>query len=98
MTTLHPTSSKSKDFVLYRCCVFYNQKDGQFYWDEDTLNTKELIKVFTEKYGVPVEKHSKIKRLNIALPHVLKALVVHLKNEFKHSYDSSRKLLDNLIT
>ena len=94
MTTLHQTSSKSKDFILYRCCVYYNQKDGQFYWDDTT----ELIKDFTEKYGVPVEKHSKIKRLNIALPHVLKALVVHLKNEFKHSYNSSRKLLDNLIT
>ena len=98
MTTSHQTSLKSKDgFQLYSCRVSYSRVDGNFYWDEETLNTKDLIDVFKKKYGTN-EPYSHDKKLLIPLPHILKAVVVHLKNEYAYSYKTTQQLLDKLTT
>lgn len=98
MTTSHQTSLKSKDgFQLYNCRVTYSRVDGNLYWDEETLNTKDLIEVFKKKYGTN-EPYSHDKKLLIPLPHILKAVVVHLKNEYTYSYKTTQQLLDKLTS
>lgn len=98
MTTSHQTSLKNNDgFQLYSCRVSYSRADGNFYWDEETLNTKDLIDVFKKKYGTN-EPYSHDKKLLIPLPHILKAVVVHLKNEYAYSYKTTQQLLDKLTS
>ena len=58
----HELASKSK-FNLYTLKVDW--EDGQFFWDEEYINTKELVKEFTDKYGKPIDKYSRKKKLNI---------------------------------
>ena len=98
MTTSHQTSSKSKEaFVLYSCKISYSRLDGNFYWDEETINTKELIEDFKKKYGTN-EPYSQDKKLLIPLPHILKAVITHLKNEYNHSYNSTQQQLNRLTS
>ena len=60
MITSHQTLSKSKEtFILYSCKISYSRLDGNLYWDEETINTKEMIEDFKKKYGTnePYSKH-----------------------------------------
>jgi|TARA_E500000318_G_C3451375_1_gene168924 hypothetical protein len=98
MTTSHQTLSKSKEtFVLYSCKISYSKFNGNFYWDEETVNTKELIEDFKKKYGTN-EPYSQDKKLLIPLPHILKAVIVHLKNEYNYTYKTTQQLLDKLTS
>ena len=95
MTTYHQTSSKSK-FNLYTLKVDW--EDGQFFWDEEYINTKELVKEFTDKYGKPIDKYSRKKKLSMPLPFILSAIVNLLKDEYNYSYNKTRELITNLVS
>ncbi len=98
MITSPQTLSKSKEtFVLYSCKISYSRLDGNFYWDEETINTRELIEDFKKKYGTN-EPYSQDKKLLIPLPHILKAVITHLKNEYNHSYNTTQQLLNKLTS
>jgi hypothetical protein len=98
MITSHQTLSKSKEtFILYSCKISYSRLDGNLYWDEETINTKEMIEDFKKKYGTN-EPYSKHKKLLIPLPHILKAVITHLKNEYNHSDTTTQQLLNKLTS
>lgn len=98
METSPQTLSKSKEtFILYSCKVSYSRLDGNLLWDEETINTKALIEDFKKKYGTN-EPYSQDKKLLIPLPHILKAVIVHLKNEYNHSYNTTQQLLNKLTS
>ena len=46
-----PKKTKN-DFVLYNLDVWYCAEDNNFYWDEDCIDSEELIRVFKNKYGI----------------------------------------------
>ena len=56
-----------------------------------------MIEDFKKKYGTN-EPYSQDKKLLIPLPHILKAVIVHLKNEYNYTYKTTQQLLDKLTS
>ena len=91
----------ANDFELFNLSVCYCAEDNQLYWDEDCINTTQLIKKFKEKYGTMRYawdgRHVNEKVLRTPLPFILRAIIKRLQEHTNKTYKTTQELLNRLI-
>ena len=89
--------NQNKGFTVFKLHIWYSHKYNNFIWDEENINTEELIKQFKESYRLSTTTdEGQDREIKTPLPFIFRTLVREFKLITEDAFEKAQHFLDKL--